>query len=118
MEEIFANPVIELEAYGYIYFCLPCCAEIGAFVSMIPRDQMEVLALDRDSWKSSFLNATNENTYLRGLLDARISAAGRDESALREPLSVHVPETEPESVDIDSLIDGIEPVFSESGSDN
>jgi hypothetical protein len=122
MEEIFANPIIELEDYGYIYFCLPCCAEIGAFVSMIPREQMEILAVDRDSYKASFLNATNENTYLRGLLNARISLAGEyaesGEPDSNGSVSVSLLEVKPKSDEPDSDFDVIESVLSESGASN
>jgi hypothetical protein len=108
MEEIFANPLIELEQYGYIYFCTACCFEVGSFVMMVPSDEAQYLKAAVNGLETSLRNAKNENTYLRGLLDARISAAGSGESDSDGVVSIPLFEVESGQDSIDSLINGLQ----------
>jgi hypothetical protein len=109
MDEVFANPLIELEQYGCIYFCTGCCAEAGAFVLMVPKIEVAYLKAAVDGLESSLRIAQQENAFLRGLLDARITSAGYDEPSVHVPASFPFSEVESVSDDIDSIIDGLQP---------
>lgn len=109
MEEIFANPIIELEQYGYIYFCQACCAEIGSFVMMVPAKSYGHMLEKVAGLQDHIDRLDRENAYLKGLLNARIDSAGRGESVSDEPSSVSLLEVEPVADDFDSFVNSLEP---------
>jgi len=108
-EEIFANPIIELEYYGYLYFCQACCTELGSFVNMVPARTYEAqITLARDLAEKN-IHLGNQIEYLKGLLNARVDSVGRGEPVSDDDVSVSLLETEPEPDDINSIIDSLEP---------
>jgi hypothetical protein len=118
MEEIFANPLIELEDYGGVFICLACCTEIGSFVRMVPRVEFDYMRATVAGLETSLREAHSQNEYLRGLLNARIDSGGYDESVRDVSASIPLFEVESVTDDIDSLINGIESEPAESGSNN
>lgn len=111
-DEHFANLQVELEFYGSIYLCLDCCAEVGDFIRMIPREKMELLALERDNLAQALASANNENVYLRGLLNARIDSAGSSESDGYESASVPLFEVDDSADELDRILNPDESVAS------
>jgi hypothetical protein len=109
MDEIFANPVVELDFFGYLYFCQACCAELGSFVNMIPEAQYLDTKASLKEHHAALTYARNQIEYLKGLLNARIDLVGSGQPISDEPVSVSLLETEPVADNIDTLIDSLEP---------
>jgi hypothetical protein len=117
MDETFLNLGVELEFFGFLYLCGDCSVEIGESVGSLPYEQHQHL-------KDTVLALENANAslhkkidYLRGLLDARIDLAGGSEPDGDEPVGFSLLEVEPESDELDSIINGIESEPVESGKD-
>lgn len=72
--EVWANPMIELPEYGFIYFCVPCCLEIGSFALMVSKENHAMLLRRYNEILSLNIELTEKVKRLKELLDVRIDS--------------------------------------------
>lgn len=99
---------VELDYYGVLYLCLDCAAEIAdAIGSVTYETHARVQEIVREQ-NTTLAEDANQIAYLKGLLNARISASRSGKHLSDGDASVALLEVEPESVSVDSLLDGVE----------
>lgn len=113
-DEVFATLGVELEFYGLAYLCLDCCAEIADFIMFKPPARMDALEQQVTMLVTSNFKLQASLAEAKGLINARIDAAGRDEPRSDGDVSVSVPEVESGSAEVNQDTDGNEPVASQS----
>lgn len=107
-EEIFANPAIEQELYGVFYFCTDCCAELAAFINFVSPKSVEADKTANRLLRERVQFLSEQVDYLRGLLNARISAAGSGQPISDGTSGLSVPSAESDTDFINQVIDGLE----------
>lgn len=115
-DEIFANPGIELEFHGVLYFCVACCLELSAFVMAVPEDRaMQLVDANIELGKRNHY-LMNQVTYLKGLLDARIDLAGSGEPISDGVVGLPISQVELDAAEIDRITNKYKSEPSESSS--
>lgn len=114
-EEIFANPAIEQELYGVFYYCTECCAELASFINYVSPKSVEADKTANRLLRERVQFLSEQVDYLRGLLNARISAAGSGQPISDGTFGLPVSEVESNSDFVDRVIDGLESDVNQSG---
>jgi hypothetical protein len=117
-DEIFAYLQVELEFYGVVYLCTDCCRDIAAFVGFLPPDSYRTLQLKYAKLETQLEHEKAKTTYLKGILDVRIDAAGRGKLVSDDPARIPISKTQPATNIVDQVLNGDESKFDQSGKSN
>jgi hypothetical protein len=105
-DEIFAYLQVELEFYGVVYLCTDCCRDIAAFVGFLPPASYRALQAKYDELVNQLDHEKSKTTYLKGLLDVRIDAAGRGQLVSDDPARVSISKAKPAPDIVDQVLNG------------
>ncbi len=108
-DELFATLNVELEFYGLVYLCQDCCFEVADFVGCVRQERHEETINKLRVLGNLVKDLDNQVQYLRGILDARISAAGSGVASDGGTYGVPLPKAEFDSDYVNSILNGNQP---------